>query len=80
MRATARELDGVDGGSPHVRGRTASDASMLAKTMEAVGGVTDAGEVATSISSRRRAHVVESVCVCVCVLIYVRNCFYQMSP
>ena len=73
MRATAHELDGVDGGSPRVRGRTASDASMPAKTMEAVGGVTDAGEVATSISSRRRAHVVECVCVCVCVCFNLRT-------
>ena len=30
-RPPERELDGVARGCPHVRGRTASDASMLAK-------------------------------------------------
>ena len=39
MRPPERELDGVARGCPHVRGRTASDASMLAKALEDVGGV-----------------------------------------
>jgi len=39
VRPPERELDGVARGCPHVRGRTASDASMLAKALEAVGGV-----------------------------------------
>ena len=39
MRPPERELDGVARGCPHVRGRTASDASMLAKALADVGGV-----------------------------------------